>query len=130
MKAVLESAATHRANQLFPDISEWINGHRFAITRRDNEVASDLPWFELANALERNSDRSGVSLQRYKGLGEMNPDQLWETTMDPTKRTLLQVEAENPADTDEALTTLMGDLVQPRKEFIQAHDRQVKNLDV
>ena len=130
VKAVLESAATHRANQLFPEISEWINGHRFAITRRDNEVASGLAWFDLANALERNSDRSGVSLQRYKGLGEMNPDQLWETTMDPTKRTLLQVEAENAADADDAFTTLMGDLVQPRKEFIQAHARQVKNLDV
>jgi DNA gyrase subunit B len=130
VKAVLESAATHRANQLFPGISEWINGHRFVINRRDNQVASGLAWFDLAGALERNSDRSGVSLQRYKGLGEMNPDQLWETTMDPTKRTLLQVEAENAADADDAFTTLMGDLVQPRKEFIQAHARQVKNLDV
>ena len=60
----------------------------------------------------------------------MNPEQLWETTMDPTKRTLLQVNADQAAEADDVFTTLMGDLVQPRKEFIQAHARQVKNLDI
>jgi len=130
VKAVLESASAHRANMLFPQLSEWVNGHKFAIKRRDSQVAADLPWFELASALERHSDRSGVNLQRYKGLGEMNPDQLWETTMDPAKRTLLQIHAEDAASADEVFTTLMGDLVQPRKEFIQAHARQVKNLDI
>jgi len=130
VKAVLESASAHRANMLFPQLSEWVNGHTFSINRRGTEVAAALPWFELAAALERHADRSGVNLQRYKGLGEMNPDQLWETTMDPTKRTLLQVHAQDAAAADEVFTTLMGDLVQPRKEFIQAHARQVKNLDI
>ncbi len=130
VKRVLLSAASHRAYQVFPTISEWVNGRSFAITRRDNIVASDVPWFELATALERYSDRSGISLQRYKGLGEMNPDQLWETTMNPATRTLLQVSVDQAAEADEVFTMLMGDLVQPRKEFIQAHARQVKNLDV
>jgi DNA gyrase subunit B len=60
----------------------------------------------------------------------MNPEQLWETTMNPETRTLLQVSVDQAAEADEVFTTLMGDLVQPRKEFIQAHARQVKNLDV
>ena len=60
----------------------------------------------------------------------MNPTQLWETTMDPATRTLLQVSVEHAAGADEVFTMLMGDLVQPRKEFIQAHARSVKNLDV
>jgi DNA gyrase subunit B len=130
VKAVLESASTHRANEVYPRVAEWIGEHRFSITRRENEVAAGLAWFDLASALERHSDRSGVNLQRYKGLGEMNPDQLWETTMDPTKRTLLQINADQAAEADDVFTMLMGDLVQPRKEFIQAHARQVKNLDI
>ena len=60
----------------------------------------------------------------------MNPDQLWETTMDPSSRTLLQVGVPDEPDADKAFSELMGDLVQPRKEWIQAHARQVKNLDV
>ena len=127
---VLESTATHRAQQLFPDIAQWVNGHTYSITRRDNEVAGGIAWQDLAAVLERNSERQGIGLQRYKGLGEMNPDQLWETTMDPTTRTLLQVNVDDAADADRAFTELMGDLVRPRKEWIQAHARQVKNLDI
>jgi DNA gyrase subunit B len=70
------------------------------------------------------------SVQRYKGLGEMNPTQLWQTTMNPQNRTMLKVNALNDERTDEIFTTLMGDEVLPRKRFIQAHAKSVKNLDV
>jgi len=72
----------------------------------------------------------GASLQRYKGLGEMNPSQLWETTMDPAKRTLLQVTIEDAAEADRTFDMLMGSAVPPRRRFIQTHAREVRNLDV
>ncbi|KAF5409850.1 MAG: DNA gyrase subunit B [Candidatus Methanocomedens sp.] len=72
----------------------------------------------------------GVGVQRFKGLGEMNPDQLWDTTMNPETRTLVQVTLDNAMDADEIFTILMGDKVEPRREFIERHAREVKNLDV
>ncbi len=71
-----------------------------------------------------------VAIQRYKGLGEMTPTQLWETTMNPATRTLLRVTAEHPIKLDETFTTLMGPNVAPRKKFIETHAHAVKNLDV
>ena len=94
----------------------------------DDEMIEETPEEETEETGEKKI--AGVSLQRYKGLGEMNPEQLWETTMDPENRVFLQVTAEDAEAANEVFSMLMGNEVEPRKRFIQTHAKNVKNLDV
>ena len=99
--------------------------YRIAYKNQVKYVYSDK---EKDKALKEIGDKAG--LQRYKGLGEMNPEQLWETTMNPVNRTLLQVNVDDAAEADRTFDMLMGDAVDPRKKFIQTHAKSVRNLDI
>lgn len=96
------------------------------------ENGHEIPMFTLKETLDffRINGRKGIEIQRYKGLGEMNADQLWETTMDPTKRTLIKVTLPDAIAADHMFTMLMGEDVPPRRSFIEQHALSVKNLDV
>ena len=97
------------------------------LVRKDKSQAIYGP-IDLLDAILGEGEK-GLSLQRYQGLGEMNPDQLWETTLDPDARTLLQVKVADLAEADDLFTKLMGDVVEPRREFIQKNALSVENLD-
>ena len=105
---------------------------KFKALYRINNEKDSKDLFSLKEVLSYIQEiaTKGMHIQRYKGLGEMNPQQLWETTMDPEKRTLLKVTLEDAVETDKMFSVLMGDQVEPRREFIENHAHQVKNLDI
>jgi DNA gyrase subunit B len=113
--------------KLYPQIKELIEGE-YTIDIKGQLVAVK-DWKELLEVVRKESFK-GSHLQRYKGLGEMNPEQLWETTMDPTKRIMLQVKIDDEAKADDIFTTLMGDKVEPRRDFIMNHAMEVSELDI
>ena len=123
---VFRSAEARRLAQLTPGLRE-IYGAPAQLVRKERGQPIHGP-IDLLKAILAEGEK-GLTLQRYKGLGEMNPEQLWETTLDPEARTLLQVRVEDVAEADDIFTKLMGDTVEPRREFIQQNALSVENLD-
>ncbi len=117
MKPLIERGHVYIAQ---PPLYQIRKGKKHWYTYSDDELAQKL----------NEVGRDNATVQRYKGLGEMNPEQLWETTMDPEGRTMLQVRMEDAEEADELFTILMGDKVEPRRQFIEEHAKHVRNLDI
>jgi DNA gyrase subunit B len=113
-------------------LKEYIPGEKKLFELGNEETKEYIPCNGLKVILSevRKIATKGMNIQRYKGLGEMNPEQLWESTMDPVKRTLVKVTIDDAVEADSIFTVLMGGQAEPRREFIQAHAHEVKNLDV
>ncbi|OGQ97576.1 MAG: DNA gyrase subunit B [Deltaproteobacteria bacterium RIFOXYD12_FULL_57_12] len=116
-----------RAITLFPQIKEYLQ-QKFLV-ETGNQQLKAANWHDMLLVIRKESFK-GSSLQRYKGLGEMNPEQLWETTMNPEKRTLVQVTIDDAEKADDIFITLMGEKVEPRRDFIQTHALEVSELDI
>ncbi|WP_323775465.1 DNA topoisomerase (ATP-hydrolyzing) subunit B [Leisingera sp.] len=123
---MLRSGEARKTGSFTQSLQE-VYGTTAQLHRRDRSQIIHGP-LELLKAILEEGEK-GLSLQRYKGLGEMNPDQLWETTLDPDARTLLQVRIDDMVEADDLFTKLMGDVVEPRREFIQKNALSVENLD-
>ncbi|MEM6422187.1 MAG: DNA gyrase subunit B, partial [Pseudomonadota bacterium] len=123
----LRAAEARRLAEMAPALAETY-GEAAVLMRKDRETPVRGPS-ELLDIIMAEGEK-GLSVQRYKGLGEMNAEQLWETTLDPDARTLLQVHVEQTSDADELFAKLMGDVVEPRRVFIQENALSVANLDV
>ena len=124
--SLIGSADARRMDQMFERLQEVYAGP--AKLRRKDDFTAVAGPITLLDAVF-SSGRKGLSMQRYKGLGEMNADQLWETTLDPNDRTLLQVKVNDATDADSLFSRLMGDEVEPRRDFIQENALNVANLD-
>ncbi len=122
----LRSAEARKLASLTEGLQE-VYSEPAQLVRKERSTVINAPS-DLLDAVFREGEK-GLSLQRYKGLGEMNPGQLWETTLDPEARTLLQVKVDDLAAADDIFTKLMGDVVEPRREFIQENALSVENLD-
>ncbi len=124
---LLRSAEARRLDAMAGELQETY-GHHAAFVTKDSRRTVTGPT-DLSEAILAAGKR-GLSIQRYKGLGEMNPDQLWETTLDPAARSLLQVRVNHADEAEKVFSTLMGDVVEPRRDFIQSNALRVDNLDV
>ena len=125
-RALLKSVELRRLGLVTKNLQE-VYSLPAKFIKKENEQLVYGPMDLLQFVIE--AGEKGSSLQRYKGLGEMNPDQLWETTLDPEARTLLQVQVKDVIEADDTFTKLMGDIVEPRREFIQSNALNVENLD-
>jgi DNA gyrase subunit B len=123
----LQSIEFKKLLELFEQLSSL---HRTPYTVKDSQGEQQFQSPRVLFAFLTDEAKKGVNIQRYKGLGEMNPEQLWETTMNPDKRTLLQVRVEDLYLADELFTTLMGDKVEPRRDFIQINALDFRELDI
>jgi DNA gyrase subunit B len=124
---LVRSAEARRLNEMSAELQQ--NYQRPATLRRKDDAAPVRSPTELLERVFQHG-RKGLTLQRYKGLGEMNAEQLWETTLDPAVRSLLQVKISHVDEADGVFTTLMGDVVEPRRDFIQSNALNVANLDI
>jgi DNA gyrase subunit B len=124
---LIRSTESHRLDAMAGDLQQIYAKHATLIAK-DKETVITGPIGLIETVTEHG--RRGLTIQRYKGLGEMNPEQLWETTLDPEARTLLQVKVSHVDEAEEVFSTLMGDVVEPRRDFIQQNALSVANLDI